>query len=78
MSLLKKTKIVYMPDGGAPTDKEILVDAVINIDHISTILPGKKPGLLTIVMSNKIRYTVKEDLESLFKKEKEKRDNDQV
>lgn len=79
MSLLKKTKIVYTPDNSTPTDKDILVDAVLNLDHISAILPGKKPGMLTVVMENKLRYTIQDDLDSLFEKEKNKgKDNDSV
>ena len=73
MSLLKQTKIVYTPDNSAPSDNDVLVDAVLNLDHISAILPGKKPGMLTIVMENKLRYTIQDDLEALFKKGK---DND--
>lgn len=61
-----------MPENSTPTDKEILVDAVINVEHISAVLPGKKPGMLTVVMDNKIRYTLKDDLESLFEKEKKR------
>ena len=81
MSLLKKTKIVYTPENANPTDNDVLVDAVLNLEHISCILPGKKPGMLTVVMDNKLRYTIQDDLESLFKKEKNKgkgQDNDRV
>lgn len=76
MSTLKKTKVVYesQSDGGPKDQKEILVDMIINLDQISTVLPGKRPGLVTLVMANQVRYTCKDDVQSFI----DKGDNDSL
>lgn len=69
MSLFKKTKVVYSEETG-PDAKEILVDAVINLESVCAVLPGRKPGYLVVMLDNKTRYTIKDDVESLLEREK--------
>jgi hypothetical protein len=69
--MMKKTKLVYSSDSDK-TKKEILVDVVLNLNSVDTVLPGRKPGYLTIVMSNKLRYTIQDDIESILSSEREK------
>lgn len=78
MTMLKKTKVVYNSEDTPSETQEILVDAVFNLDHICAVLPGKRPGYLTVIMNNKMRYTLKDTVESLFEREKKKGQDDKV
>ena len=71
MTTMKKTKLVYSSDSDE-SGKEILVDVVINLDSVDTVIPGRKPGYLVIVMSNKLRYTIQDDIESILRSERKK------
>lgn len=69
----KKTKIIYTEKDSE--GKEILVDAVINMENVTAIFPGIKPGQLVLLCGEKTKYTVKDSLDNLldFKPKKEKK-----
>jgi len=62
--ILKQTKVVYSPDNNPAN--ESLVDMVLNVEHISVVLPGKSAGTLTIILQNKLRYTIQDSIENLL------------
>jgi len=65
MTKFKKTKVIY--ENESDKGNEILIDMVINLDQVQCFLPGKHRGTTTAVMNNKIKYALKEDIESLLK-----------
>lgn len=55
----RQTKIVYNSEADS---EEILVDVIINLDEVQIIFPGKTQGTITIIMNNKTKYIVKDDI----------------
>jgi hypothetical protein len=77
MSIFKKTKVVYAEESGSDS-QEILVDAVVNLEQVCAVLPGRKPGYLVLMLDNKMKYVIKDNIKSLLEREKKGNPNDKL
>lgn len=66
MSKFRQTKVVYEAENAGTDTEEVLVDMLLNLEHVAAILPGKRPGTLTVVMENRIRYTIKDNIKGIL------------